>query len=111
MKQSYRRPSQKSNPILSPIPDKKSRILGLQHLGVTFREGDHNITKIATPIVTDDLDEKLPTFMKPIDDEDENVDMDDYNTKTDNTLFTNNDHYHYHHHHQQHQHDQIKHIL
>ncbi|CAO3637297.1 unnamed protein product [Cunninghamella echinulata] len=83
MKPAYRRPStaQKSNTnILTPIPDKKSRILGLQHLGVTFREGDHVVTKIATPIVTDDLDAKLPTFMKPIDD-DEDMEVDDYNTK------------------------------
>jgi hypothetical protein len=55
---------------ISPKPLGKDRVTALQHLGCTFNEGDHNVTKVATPTVpVGQEEEPVPTFMKPVEEE------------------------------------------
>ncbi|KAH8554825.1 hypothetical protein BGW37DRAFT_481273 [Umbelopsis sp. PMI_123] len=44
---------------IEPIPVGPNRISALKHLGATFEEGNHEVTKIATPIE----DKLVPSFV------------------------------------------------
>ncbi|KAI8097400.1 uncharacterized protein BX664DRAFT_356650 [Halteromyces radiatus] len=56
-------PYKSSTQLIYPAPVGKERVFALQHLGCTFKEGDHDVTKIATPAITDTQEDLIPTFM------------------------------------------------
>ncbi|ORZ25966.1 hypothetical protein BCR42DRAFT_401301 [Absidia repens] len=58
-----------SQPIY-PAPIGKERVTALQHLGCTFKEGGHDVTKIATPTIPESQEEEtIPTFINPVQEE------------------------------------------
>ncbi|ORX63202.1 hypothetical protein DM01DRAFT_1331273 [Hesseltinella vesiculosa] len=50
-----------------PMPTGKQRLIALEHLGCTFREGDHDVVKIATPSPPQNSqpgqEDRIPTFI------------------------------------------------
>ncbi|KAI8068686.1 hypothetical protein BC940DRAFT_332730 [Gongronella butleri] len=50
---------------INPMPTGQQRLDALRHLGVTFREGDHDVVKIATPSIQQQNDDPIiPTFVE-----------------------------------------------
>ncbi|SAM01624.1 hypothetical protein [Absidia glauca] len=62
---------------INPAPTGKDRMMALQHLGCTFKEGEHDVTKIATPTVPMEGQEKetIPTFVNATEEEGEDMEI------------------------------------